>query len=102
MFTSYARQYLMRSLAIRRKNVEKLQERVRSGLCIIDGCTCPVKSRGLCDKHRQKFYLEMRKHGSDEERCQFEENCVRQGLILPAGEQESWTKANPFAKAMVS
>lgn len=92
----------MRSLSIRRKNVAKLEERVKAGLCIIDGCTCAVKSRGLCDKHRQKFYIEMRKLGSDELRIQFEENCVREGLILPAGEQESWTKVNPFAKAMVS
>lgn len=102
MLQSFARQYLMRSLAIRRKNVQKLEDRVRSGLCIIEGCTCQVKSRGLCDKHRQKFYLEMRKLSSDEERIQFEENCIREGLILPSGEQEAWTKVNPFAKAMVS
>jgi hypothetical protein len=102
MLHSYARQYLMRSLAIRRKNVAKLEERVKAGRCIMDGCTEKCVSRGLCDKHRQRFYLEMRKLGSDEDRVQFEENCIREGLILPNGEQEKWTKANPFAKAMVS
>jgi hypothetical protein len=102
VFHSYARQFLMRSLAIRRKNVAKLEERVKAGICILDGCGCAVESRGLCEKHRQKWYRTLRKLATDDEKIRFEENSIRLGLILPNGEQDLWVKANPFEKAMVS
>lgn len=102
MISNYARLYLMRSLANKRKNVAKLEERVKAGKCILDGCECKVQSRGLCDRHRQRWYLELRKHTTEEDKIKFEENSIRLGLILPNGEQETWTRQNPFAKAMVS
>ncbi len=102
MSPSYARLYLMRSLAMKRKNVAKLEERVRAGKCILDGCDGKCQSRGLCDKHRQRWYLELRKHTTEEDKIRFEERSIQLGLILPDGEQKTWTRENPFAKAMVS
>lgn len=102
MSSSLARLYLMRSLAMKRKNVAKLEERVRAGSCILDGCPNKVASRGLCDRHRQRWYQELRKHANEDEKIRFEERSIQMGLILPSGEQETWTRENPFAKAMVS
>jgi hypothetical protein len=102
MLNSYARLYLMRSLAMKRKNVAKLEERVRAGKCILDACDGKVQSRGLCDKHRQRWYTEFRNQPSQEDRIRFEERSIQLGLILPSGEQQTWTKENPFAKALVS
>ena len=102
MINSYARLYLMRSLAMKRKNVAKLEERVRAGKCILDGCENKLQSRGLCDRHRQRWYQEFRKHANEDEKLHFEERSIQLGLILPSGEQEKWTRENPFAKALVS
>jgi|GEM_PF-6382242 len=102
MIQNYARLYLMRALAMKRKNVAKLEERVRAGKCILDGCEGKVQSRGLCDKHRQRWYIELRKQPTDEDKIRFEERSIQHGLILPCGEQDTWTRENPFAKALVS
>lgn len=102
MKESLARQYLMRALAMKRKNVKTIQQRVREGLCIMEGCGCKHVSRGLCDRHRQRWYLELRRLGSDEERAQAEEKAIREGLILASKEQEEILRAvnNPFHKAV--
>lgn len=102
MSPSYARLYLMRSLAMKRKNVAKLEERVRAGKCILDGCENKLQSRGLCDRHRQRWYQELRKQPNEDEKIRFEERSIQLGLILPDGEQSTWTRENPFAKALVS
>ena len=99
MNSNLASQYLMRSLAMNRKKVAGLRERVEAGKCIIEGCDLPLRSRGLCQKHKQQYYQELRKLPGDTERLQFKEDCVRDGLILPSGEQAKWTTKNPFAKA---
>lgn len=114
MNSSLARQYLMRSLAMKRSNQRKNEERVRSHTCILDveatdaegnatgemtPCGGKLGSRGLCDQHRQLFYRHLKELGSDEERLAFEERAVSMGLILPNYEQNRILRKDPFAKA---
>jgi hypothetical protein len=95
-----AQQFLMQALAMKRKNIGKLRQRVENGCCIIDDCKSAPVSRGLCDKHRQRFYTLLRSQDGDAAKIQFEQNCIREGLILPDGEQAEWTRQDPFAKAI--
>ena len=101
MKTSIARQYLLRALRMKRKRSREIEirERVRNGLCIIDGCDKPFVARGLCDKHRQMWYQQVRSQDSPESRVEFEERAIQLGLILAPNEQREWTKDNPFAEA---
>jgi hypothetical protein len=100
---------------MRRKNRRKIEHRVRAGQCILDvdvrdpagnptgekePCGNPCVSRGLCDKHRQRWYLELRKQPSKAAKTEFEQRCIQLGLILPEGEQAEWTHENPFAGAV--
>lgn len=99
MKTSLARHYLLRALAMKRKKRKELRERVKAGQCIIDGCDRQLGSRGLCNFHRQQWYREVRKQDSPEAKFQFEERSIALGLILAPGEQDEWTRDNPFAEA---
>lgn len=99
MKANLAHQYLMQALAMKRKNIGKLRQRVENGLCIIDGCDSHCVSRGLCDKHRQQYYAALRQQDTDADRVEFEQRMVREGMILADREQQKWTTKNPFTKA---
>ena len=84
-----------------RENLEAIKSQVQRGKCILKGCDNDLGSRGLCDHHRQRWYRELRKMRSEEERIEFEEASIRLGLILAPREQEEWIGelTNPFAEA---
>jgi hypothetical protein len=95
-----AQRYLMQALAMKRKNVKRLKERIAEGKCIIDGCDRSYVSRGLCDSHRQAFYNALKLQDGKEAKLEFEQEQIREGLILADGEQGSWTSKNPFQKSV--
>lgn len=103
MQPSLARLYLMRSLAqtITRKRQAEILARVQAGRCILEDCTKPNRSRGLCEKHRQEFYAALDTLPDDAARLTFEEEAVAGGRILAAGELNKIRKAekNPFLRA---
>lgn len=98
-----AKKYLMRALSMeikRKPDVQsKIEERVKRGICILDGCTRDIRARGLCDRHRQLFYLRMRQKPTDEDRLEYEETARRLGRILADGEQRSIRQDDPFVDA---
>lgn len=59
-----------------------IEQRARQGVCIIDGCGKKGFKRGVCEHHRNRFYNGMRGM-TDEEKYEYEQNCIRDGLILP-------------------
>ena len=92
----------MQALTMKRKNLQRLEQRVRDGLCLAEGCEEKCVSRGLCDAHRQEWYTDLRSYDTEEKRMQFEENSIREGLILASGEQRKWRRKSTFAAARVS
>jgi len=94
-----ARQYLLEALAMKRPNEKRLKEQLNANKCILDSCGASIKSRGLCDAHLAKFYYAIRGKSDGPERIEFEQRCIKQGLILAPGEQSRWKTTNPFEQA---
>lgn len=88
----------MTALKAKRNHSSRIKERGDQGLCIIDGCKRPMKQRGLCESHGNLFYGRLRALKSDEERIDFEDSCIREGLVLPNGEQRKLRRTDPFSK----
>lgn len=89
----------MKTLAKRRQS-KRLEERVREGKCILEGCDRPIESRGLCAYHRQVWYRRLWSRPSDKDRAEFERRSVELGLILAPGEQQELQRDDPFAEAL--
>lgn len=90
----------MRALSLTRKRQNEISEKLEKGQCIIDGCTRPPRSRGLCSNCRQLYYYEVRHKRTEEDALKYEEECIAQGLILHPGEARLFTRrrTNPFAR----
>lgn len=78
--------------------MSRMREKLSRGSCIIDGCDRKYVSRGLCDRHRQAFYRGLRAQDGQEAKIEFEQDAIRDGLILAEGEQADFTTNNPFLK----
>lgn len=82
-----------------KRSVKKVvQERASKKICLIDGCGCTAIGRGLCPKHKNKFYYELSRIKTDIERLEFEQRCINEGIVLPMRDtllQEQGV-ANPF------
>ncbi len=104
MESSLAKKYLIEALSMSNKIKKSVRERVKSGKCLICNCDQPIEGRGLCRVHRNQFYNQLRSIQSKEQQLEFEANCIRDGLILPAGKQIGIKKedGNPFINAKVS
>jgi len=104
----------MRAAESERQDTEKLRERVRAGMCILDvdvrkdgipngekrPCGCRMASHGLCHRHRQACYVQLRKLPSKAKRLAFEQEQIRLGRILPTWEQTRWLSDNPFTSEL--
>lgn len=90
---------LMRALKPTKSRAKEQTEAVLADRCILPDCTSQVRSRGLCERHRQMWYAEFRSRPTVDERVAFEASCIREGLILASGQQEQILRArrNPFA-----
>lgn len=75
-----------------------IQERAAAKRCILDDCQLPVRSRGLCSEHYEKFKQTARNPPNNLERDEFIELAIAEGKVLPAGEQRRLRPTtNPFA-----
>lgn len=93
-----ARRILMAELEVPKRHRGRLEERVKAGHCIVCNEKAePRMVRGLCLKHYAEFRDEQLSRGGKEAQAAYEEDCVRQGLILPHGEQ-SRMKSNSIFK----
>lgn len=97
MKAGLAHQYLMQALAMKRRNTKALKKRFEAGKCLL--CDRPHRSRGLCDSHRQLYYQALKAQPDQAAKLEFEEEAVRNGHILPRGEQTEWRSNNPFLKS---
>lgn len=97
--STLALQYLMRSLTMKRSKQKQVEERARAGICIIDDCGCDTRSRGLCVKHMNAYYGLLRSKRSEQERLEFEELNIKEGRVLPPGEQRGYRRKSPFMEA---
>lgn len=95
-------QALIRALSVMRKSTKKLKSRVVKGKCICPGCDRPLKSRGLCEVHRQEFYAKKYALPTPEQRDEYEASAIMHGIILRKYEQQQWIReaSSPFAKLM--
>lgn len=96
---SIARKLLMGEIKVKRSLQQKVEQRACAGICIIDNCGEPMTKRGLCARHRNKYYNTLRGLTA-EQQISFEENCIRDGLILPVQAMRKYRQNddNPFAK----
>ena len=96
------KRYLLRALAMDSERDPEIQaaveKKVKAGKCILGNCTNDCTSRGLCDKHRQLFYLR-RRQKPEAERIQYEADAIRLGRILDADEQRLIQRVDPFVDA---
>jgi len=92
--------HLMGAFDRTRAKQAEVEAKVAAGQCLIDGCTCKPRSRGLCDHHRMLFYYELRHLETPEERAKFEADQVRDGKILLPGESVKTKRRarSPFTK----
>lgn len=82
-----ARANYARVLKMNRKRESEIKQRVLEGNCIMPGCKRTIRSRGLCELHRQQYYSEMRSKLSGKAQRQFEQTAISKGLILARGDQ---------------
>ena len=104
----------MQTSELEREDTDKLRDRVRAGKCILDlevkkggiptgekrPCGCRMASRGLCHRHRQLYYVLLRKLPTTAKRLAFEQEQIRLGRILPKGQQTRWLSDNPFTSEL--
>lgn len=101
MQRSLAELYLMRALAMKRSRQKEVDEKVAQGICILPGCTDPIRSRGLCATHRQAYRNQLLAKETPEDRANFENDNVKEGLVLLPGELVRIKRkaTSPFASA---
>ena len=76
-----------------------IEERANQGLCIIPDCPHQFVTRGLCQTHSNQFFGRMRSCSCEEERMNFENEAIREGLVLPIREQAKYRETtNPFSR----
>ncbi len=78
--------------------VKTAEERAHSGRCIINRCANTMRQRGLCQKHINTFWSQMRSLATDEERSAFETKCLQERLILARQEMRRFNTKSPFTK----
>jgi hypothetical protein len=77
--------------------LSRFEQASEKKLCLLEGCGCQAKGRGLCDKHLNEFSGQRdraREEGGFDGAKAFDDDCVRLGLILPRK-----FVVNPFAAA---
>lgn len=88
----------MAELSAKRGVKKAVEERVKSGKCLIQTCSGQAKQRGLCIRCVQQFYNRRKSLGSETARIRFENDCIREGLILRPGQQDRIIARDPFSE----
>ena len=82
--------------AVAKRTVEsKVQERVKGGKCLV--CEDAADYRGLCHRHYRLFLRLQKERDSKQQRAEFEQSAIRDGLILAPGFVRDIKRENPFA-----
>lgn len=71
------------------------EQKARDSVCLISGCKCKARSRGLCPRHYMRFRRELLDRPI-EERAKFEARQIHLGRILASGQIKSVRNPNPF------
>ena len=88
----------MSALKAKRPLKQKVEERAKAGICLLDDCGLAAECRGLCKSHSVLFYVRVRSRPSKQAQADFEDECIREGLVLPLGQQRILKRNDPFSK----
>ncbi len=80
---------------VKKSKASEVVQRVKAGKCLL--CDGDAKRRGLCDSHYRMFHRQLNQKSSTDQ-VEFEASAIREGLVLPVGEQRKITSDDPFAK----
>lgn len=86
----------MTTITARKGVAEKVVKKVKDGICLV--CDESAKVRGLCENHYREFFRRMREKDTPEAQAKFEENGIKEGLILPVQQARAIRRDDPFAK----
>ena len=95
-FQHLSRIIAMSDVTVKRSKAAEVEDRVRQGVCLL--CERQATRRGLCMNHYQTFLRRMSDKGAREDQLQFEASCIREGLVLPAGEMRKLKSDDPFSR----
>ena len=95
---SILRKLFLAGIQVKRVLKKEVEAKVKSGICLIEGCNNPAIQRGLCKGHIQMFYHKRRSMASDSARLRFENELIRKGLIPRPGEQAKISAGDPFSQ----
>lgn len=85
----------MAELSCKRKHRGRIEAAAELKQCIIDGCGCVMKCRGLCQGHANEFFGRKRSMTPDEW-VEFENANIEAGLILAPHKQRELTRKSTF------
>ena len=85
-------------MAIKRTRLKAVRDCLAKGQCVLPECDRPLDRRGLCSQHYGQFYYALKRKGSAEERDAFEQEMIRQGLVLDPYQQRTGRNLSPFSK----
>jgi hypothetical protein len=83
------------AVVVKRTLAKQVHDRVKSELCLV--CDGHAERRGLCMRHYQAFLSRQKEKGAHEKQISFEEDCIREGKILPVYEMQKIKREDPFA-----
>lgn len=89
----------MRTVKVKRTRQKEIEQCLADGVCIVPGCGEPMHGRGVCRTHLTQFNSGIRRRKSDEEKAEFEQQMIREGLVLDSYEQRTLRTRNPFEDA---
>lgn len=93
-----ARQLLMAQLKAKRGHQKRIDAAIADGRCIHPHCQNKHQKRGLCETHYAQFYRGRMSQADEAARVEFEQDAIREGLVLPSGKQRSMTSDNLYSK----
>lgn len=79
-----------------RKAQERVESKVRQGLCIIDGCDGNIHRRGLCTRCYYKFNKAI-KGRTKRDKASLVGKALEAGMLLRSNEERSIKSENVFA-----
>ncbi|MGB7323508.1 MAG: hypothetical protein WBD31_01460 [Rubripirellula sp.] len=92
----YAKRIYMRTVQVKRTRQKEIESAIAAKVCIVPGCDEPMHGRGCCKKHLNQFNSGIRRRKSDDEKADFEQQMIREGMVLDSYEQRTLRTSNPF------
>lgn len=86
----------MSEATARKGKASEVEKRVKSGRCLL--CNTAAQRRGLCMSHYQTFLRRLSDKGDKVAQAEFEAACIREGLVLAAGDVRKIKTDDPFSR----